>query len=506
MKILFFEHPRISSDEHYNDVANAPLSACLNIGYAAAALKKSGHSVEIYDAFDPDAGFRGCEKELLQRDFDMLAVHAVYFWEHTPQLFFMLERFAKIRPNASIVLFGFFPTFAGDLILERFPCIRAAIIGEPELTLAELARALEAPHPRMDQVAGIAYRDGDRVCRTVGRKSSDNLDALPFPLRYESSLSRIGGSILGSRGCGCACSFCCIHEFYSSGRRCRSAGNIAREVAELIPRLERPYVYFLDPDFFGPGSQGDRSRIADLAGILRELGVSFGLECRAGSFDEGSISQLNQAGLEHVFLGVESASAASLKRMRKGISPVSSADSIGLLRSLGIEPQIGFIMFEPDSTLADVRDNFIFLRNNGLLQKLDTTANVLYHREIVLKGMPDFDRLSGAGRLTTTDMFGYEGKYRFADEGTQFMADLMSRLCRRVLRAAGNARSPICWKRGETAASLRVNGYLVSLFSDTVRRLELRDIPSGPDGMLRIEEEAVSAIEGLIVEERVCQS
>ena len=32
------------------------------------------------------------------------------------------------------------------------------------------------------------------------------------------------------------------------------------------------------------------------------------------------------------------------------------------LRKYGIEPNYGFIMFEPDSTLADVRENFEFLK------------------------------------------------------------------------------------------------------------------------------------------------
>ncbi len=154
--------------------------------------------------------------------------------------------------------------------------------------------------------------------------------------------------------------------------------------------------------------------------------------------------------------------------MRKGIAPSKSAASVQLLRSLGIEPNLGFIMFEPDCMLADVRENFAFLKANSLLQKLDVTANVLYHREIAFRGMPNFARLAAAGRLTGTDAFGYEGLYRFADPSVQFLADLMSYVCRRVLRATENARSPICWKRGASAPSQRVNDYIVNLFAETL--------------------------------------
>ena len=163
-------------------------------------------------------------------------------------------------------------------------------------------------------------------------------------------------------------------------------------------------------------------------------------------------------------------------------------------------------MFEPDSALADLRQSLTFLKDNSLLQKLDVTANVLYHREIAFRGMPNFTRLAASGRLTGTDAFEYEGMYLFADPAAQFLADLMSYVCRRVLRATENARSPICWRRGASAPSQRVNDYIVNLFSDTLRRLELKDIPLDLDDLLKIEDEALCSIEGLIVEERVCQS
>lgn len=508
MKILLLEHPRISSDEHYNDVANAPLSACLTVGYTAASLARSGHDVSIYDAYDLEAGFKPCLEGLLRRDCDLLGIHTVYFWGETPQLFSMLEKFSRNRPEVKIVLFGIFPTFAADRILEQYPCIQAVIIGEPETGFVELARACESPPARLDCIAGIAFRDDGHIRKTVAREPARNLDALPFPVRYPDSFNRIGGSILGSRGCHGNCSFCCINAFYGGcpGRRCRSTGNMFQEIEELVPMLDKKYLYFLDADFFGPGKLADRNRVLEIIDFLLLLPVAFGLECRAGSFDEKLLAPMVKAGLKDVFLGIESASPSALKRMRKGVSPSKSADSVELLHQYGIDPNLGFIMFEPAGGLADVRDNFVFLKDNCLLSKLDTTANVLYHREIVLKGMQNFTTLASAGRLIGFDTFGYEGRYCFADPSVQFFADLMSIVCRRILRASDNARSPISWTRGASAASKRVNDYLVNFFGETLRRLELQDIELDPDGLNRIEDDALCAIEGLIVEDRVCQS
>jgi len=508
MKILLLEHPRITSDEHYNDVANAPLSACLTVGYAAALLMQCGHDVDIYDAYDMDDGFKACLEALLQRDFDLLGVHAVYFWEDTPQLFSMLEKFSLLRPQVKIVLFGIFPTFACNRILAKYPCIHAVIIGEPEITFTELAAEYEKQQTLLNATAGIAFRDTSQIRITAPRHPAEKLDGLPFPVRYKDSHSRIGGSILGSRGCHGNCTFCCINSFYGAGpgRRCRSAANICREIEGLVPGLDSKYLYFLDADFFGPGSPVDRARVMDILDCLQHTDVGFGFECRSGSFDEKLLAAMVKAGLKDIFLGIESASAASLKRMRKGVSPSVTAASVKMLQSYGIEPNLGFIMFEPDGGLADVSRNFDFLMDNNLLQKLDVTANVLYHREIALKGMQNFASLAAAGRLSGTDAFVYEGQYHFTDASVQFLGDLMSYICRRVLRATDNARSPICWRRGASSASQRVNDYIVNLFADTLQRLELRDIALDLDGLLRIEDEALCAIEGLIVEERVCQS
>ncbi|MBN2107004.1 MAG: cobalamin-dependent protein, partial [Deltaproteobacteria bacterium] len=214
MKILLLEHPRIESDEHYNDVANAPLSACLSIGYVAAQLAGQGHSVAVYDAFGQDATFDQCREQLLQRDCDLLAVHGVYFWEHTPQLFSLLQHYKTFRPEIKVVLFGIFPTFAFKEILSQHHCVDAIILGEPEMTFCELAAAYGTGACRVDAVAGIACRDRHGVKQTDFRAPVDPLDRLPFPLRHQASLALVGGSILGSRGCHGRCSFCCINPFY----------------------------------------------------------------------------------------------------------------------------------------------------------------------------------------------------------------------------------------------------------------------------------------------------
>ena len=155
--------------------------------------------------------------------------------------------------------------------------------------------------------------------------------------------------------------------------------------------------------------------------------------------------------------------------------------------------------------LEDLRANFDFLKANGLLDRLSCTVNVLYHREIALRGTDRFKQLQAENRLQTIGALDYEGSYGFLHEPVSFLADLMESVCRGILQKMDNSGSPIFWGRESTAAACRLNDFLVHLFEDTLRRLELQDLPLTPAERMRREEEASSVVDGLIVSERVCQ-
>ena len=138
-KTILLEHPRIISSAHYNDVANAPLSACLISGYIAAVLKKNNFNVEIYDSYLSGESFDDCFSRLDEMECSLLGIHAVYFWEHTSELFSRLERFKENRRQTPVILYGFFPTFAYREILEQNPFVDAVVIGEPEETFLEIS-------------------------------------------------------------------------------------------------------------------------------------------------------------------------------------------------------------------------------------------------------------------------------------------------------------------------------------------------------------------------------
>jgi hypothetical protein len=187
-----------------------------------------------------------------------------------------------------------------------------------------------------------------------------------------------------------------------------------------------------------------------------------------------------RAGLRDVFLGIESGSPCCLARIAKMTTVEQNRDAIALLRRHGIEPHIGFIMFEPDSAMADVRSNFSFLQSNDLLARLTASVDLLYHQGVALMGTRLYARLRDEGRLHAHPEGPYHGSYRFRDEKVQICADIVSAICGHLLQLMDTPASPLYWQhlyaredgRPSSGAAAEINRWLVSRFEEMLQRLE----------------------------------
>ena len=483
MKVLLLEHPRGKSATHFNDIANTPLSSCLISGYIASLLQANDIETEILDTYLGRFSFERMVEEVIEKKCDILGIHLVYSWEYTPTVLNAIDEIAS-RIKVPIFVYGFYPTFAYDFILKSHHSIDCAIIGEPEFAFLELCSLMEKGK-NLGGIDGLAFRnDGDFIVYKK-RKVINNLDLLPFPYRTKEHIDYIGGNILGSRGCYGNCTFCYINNFY--GKRCnwrgRTPETIYHEVQKVLSRISSRYIYFVDANFFGPGDEG-QCRAEEIAEFLQnEKELGFGLECRVNDIQERSLKALAHAGLKDVFLGVESGSKRSLKRMRKGATVEQGMRAIEFLRNYGIEPHIGFIMFESDSTLQDIRDNFNFLYYNNLLNRLTTTVDLLYHPQIVLMGADSYGTLLKENRMSFSPHNSYQGTFSFKDDRVQFLAEVISSLCHQILTLMGKSDSPICWCRSvlnnnddSCEIADRLNQWLLEFFEDLLRRLECREI------------------------------
>lgn len=422
MKIVIVENPRPLTIEHYNDVANAPLSASLNSGYALAAARAAGWDTAYLDFTAHGGDAADMAARILAEDGDLVLFHWVYAWGHE-QIVCGALKMLRRESAAPLGGLGLFPTLARQRLLQFAPELDFILVGEFEAALAELLQGF-AEKRSVTALPGIALRDTPFVARPL----ISDLSRLPIPDDVGSNLAYSTLNIAASRGCYGECSFCFIHRFYDcSQRRTRPVASLERELEARLARRSIDSLYFIDPSFIGQGSK-ERERVVEISRLARRLGLPFGFETRVDSIDPGLLATLAGNGGRSVFLGIESGCDAVLKRIGKRVTRQQVMRGVRTVQESGMQLSLGFIMFEPDSTLSELAENYDFLEELGLLSDHDLTANLLYHNQIVLYGSTAWERFEQEGRLLVDERLPFEACYQFRDDRVGQVCSAMGRL------------------------------------------------------------------------------
>lgn len=470
MKILLLEHPRSICEDRCNDIANTPLSSCLLSGQAAGILKSKGHQVEIIEGYMDGLNYSEIESVVRTFEPDILGVHMVYHWQDNLELYSFLQMVKDEGLTGYVTTYGFYPSIAFEDILQKCAAIDSVIVGEHEITFAELAAGFGVAA----NIPGLAQRDLSGRITCERRPLVEDLDSFPFPVRTEAAFRLPEVNLQGSRGCYGGCTFCYINPFYGQGSRWRgrTPENIVAEIDSIIAERGIRDFYFTDPNFFGPGRIG-QERALRLAALLKKRNIRFGIEGRVNDIHDETIGALADAGLRHILIGLESGKDSSLKRMNKMTTVAQNEEAIRVLRKHGIEPNIGFIMFEPDATLEDIRVNFEFLKRNDLLKNLPITANVLYHHQIILKGTPAYQKMRQEKRLIIGNDSAYEGATTFTDRKVAVLANIMRNVTNFLFsRMADIWGGKVTEPKEAGQKYAKINQLLVTVFEENLNLLQ----------------------------------
>jgi radical SAM superfamily enzyme YgiQ (UPF0313 family) len=307
--------------------------------------------------------------------------------------------------DGHITMGGYLPTFLHESLLAEFPQLDSIVRGEGENTLIALLKRLDSP-ARWDEVPGISFRRDGSVRANPAADLIADLDSLPFPARDTlPDLARMYdySAMSTSRGCPMGCSFCSIRSFYRLSRgpvwRARSARSVADEMEILAGRHGVGQIALTDDNFMGIPGEG-RVRAFQIAReiLSRGLKVEFSILMRVNDLEEGLLRLLKLAGLRSLFVGFESGVDRCLSTFGKGITAVQNRQGIELIKRLEIKCFPGFIMFDPYTTLEEVRENlnFVDFAEKGTdLVRIDDLLGSLQP----FTGTPIRDRLEEEGRL-----------------------------------------------------------------------------------------------------------
>lgn len=422
MKLLVVENPRPPVMEHSNDVANAPLSASLNSGYALAVARRAGWETAYLDLSASRETPETLAGRIMFEDADLILLHWVYSWGHE-DLVRQLVTLLKKNSGAVMGAFGLFPTLAHQRLSVYVPQLDFMLLGEFEVTFEELL-CNNIDKNSIPSLPGLYSGRSD----FVRRAPLSDLSHLPIPDDVGANCRYPSMNITASRGCFGDCSFCFINRYYGCRtRRERSGASFAHELETRLKRRAVESAYLIDPTFAGH-DENWTGHARQISAILKGANLPFGFETRVDTLDEDLIDALAKNGANSVFLGIESGSEAALERLNKRITRGQIIRAVRAVQSSGIRLSAGFIMFEPDSTLDELIENYDLLEELGLLSHHDQTINMLYHSQIVLYGSKSWQVFADAGRLLLDERLPFEARYRFKHRAVELVCDAMRRL------------------------------------------------------------------------------
>jgi radical SAM superfamily enzyme YgiQ (UPF0313 family) len=303
----------------------------IGAAYAAAAARRAGHEVALYDAcfagerlHDELAlrigEFRPDVVGLSLRNVDDTAYPRAA--SSVPLYRAVADTIRAAAPSAPLVLGGSAFTLFPRELMEALGADHG-IAGEAETRLPELLAAIESGGARRGDVQGVAVSD---------------LADLPAPARDLLDLRRYareGGSVnlQTKRGCVFACGYCTYPDL--EGRRVRARPPVAVvDEMERVLREDGIDSFFFVDSVFNVPSEHARSICLEIA--RRGLSVRWTAYATPAAITAELVDAMARSGCKSVDLGTDAASAATLSGLGKGFDVGDIRRASALLRGAGI--------------------------------------------------------------------------------------------------------------------------------------------------------------------------
>ncbi|WP_305043233.1 B12-binding domain-containing radical SAM protein [Geoalkalibacter sp.] len=378
---------------HHPDLYNLPPLGLINLATVAC---RAGHEARVEDQILAlregelpwgEGLYRACAERIAAARPEVVAFGAQC--TTYPPTLRIAQEVRRLLPAARILVGGHNASFVARETLERFPWVDAVVRGEGEETFRELldtwARGW-APQG----VAGLSWRDGNRVVDNPDRALLADLDALPLPdyslapalerYRRACGLTRSIAILEVGRGCPHQCVYCSESALWR--RRCRTFA--VERLIEEMTRLrddQGAECFLLAYDQF----TADRRFVEDFCRRVIAAGLHrLGWYCisRLDTVDDELLRLMRAAGCESLCYGIDSGSARTLAFIRKQVEADKLGPRVAETTAAGITPTLSFVIGFPEEERADIDATLLLALQTGI----EGNSNPLMQIPTVLPG------------------------------------------------------------------------------------------------------------------------
>jgi anaerobic magnesium-protoporphyrin IX monomethyl ester cyclase len=346
----------------------------------AAALREAGHhAVEIYfkdwvsNYLDPatERQLDNLIKVIRREELNFVCI-SIRASAYANSARILTERIHE-ELDIAVLWGGMHPTLVPDECIADADMV---IRGEGELAIVDLANRLLHGDDTVDTENVWFHRAPDEIIQNGLRPLVQNLDDLPFRdfTTHEHKYFIYGNTyvqgdpihgepvytMMGSRGCIYKCSYCYNSTYkkdiYPSQKwfRVRSPASIVEEIRQARTHWPMRRVRFDDEVF-----NFQMDWLEDFAERYpRDIGLPFEIFIEPKLVNEERMTLLRDAGLENVYMGIQSSERVTGHLYDRRVKNQSIADIAELYHRLGIKPHFQLIYDDPVSTEEDKRQLF----------------------------------------------------------------------------------------------------------------------------------------------------
>ena len=389
----------------------------LGLGYIASVLEQEGHSVRILDA-----SLEGKDTSGVLAEIDVYKPNVVGVTVFTLLYAQAKEIVRQLRKEFRQII-----TIAGGPHVTVLPeeTLRDMnphyiVVGEGEVTVLELLRAMESQRSTENIIGVGSIKDG--VVKLNRRRDFiADLDALPFPARHLMKIKKYGTArsnrmrpcttIQASRGCPFNCGFCCNASLWQRRYRQRSPQNVVEEMVYIYDSFGIKDIQFTD-DLFAV----NKIWVNEICREIVDTGVGFTWEClvRVDTLDRETMEIMKSSGCRALEIGVESGSELILKNMNKGTTIPQAIKVFQWAKELNLERHAFFMIGYIGETRDTVKETI------DLAKKL-SPSSLVFNIATPLPGT-DFHKETAERKLIVNDNWGDYDSERNAVSRTEALS------------------------------------------------------------------------------------
>lgn len=272
----------------------------------------------------------------------------------------------KVMPTTKIFWGGYFPTMYYREILNEKRDVDYIILGDGEKPILELLNALKEKKNNFLHSSIVTYSNN----KNKKIFCNDVICHMPAFDYYEKDTEKRNKRKIyciqtKNNVCTGKCSFCTERK---GTVKHKNIDLIISEIKYVVENFGINQIFFTDDNIMDPNDEITKKFIKDLCIEIKKLDFNISIECyiKAISFrdckeDNELLELMSQVGFATMFIGIESGNSKDLLLYNKLTTVDENKTIVNLLRKHNIVPIIGFINFNPYSSLETLKENFLFL-------------------------------------------------------------------------------------------------------------------------------------------------